>query len=71
MKDFIFKGISLVFHPLIMPLLGVLFYFHRTPRFIPEPLKEAKLFSVAILTIVLPILTYFLHILSEATWWKM
>jgi hypothetical protein len=60
MKDFILKSISFVFHPLIMPLLGVVFYFHRTPRFIPEPVKNAKIFSVVILTIILPILLFFL-----------
>lgn len=60
MKDFILKSISFVFHPLIMPLLGVLFYFHKTPRFIPEPLQNAKIFSIVILTIVLPILLFFL-----------
>lgn len=60
MKNFILKGISFVFHPLIMPLLGVLFYFHKTPRFIPEPLQNAKIFSIVILTIVLPILLFFL-----------
>lgn len=56
----ILKSISFIFHPLIMPLLGVLFYFSRTPRFIPEPMRQAKIFSIVILTIVLPILIYFL-----------
>ena len=60
MKDFILKSISFVFHPLIMPLLGVMFYFHKTPRFIPEPLRNAKFFSIVILTIILPILLFFL-----------
>ncbi len=60
MTHFILKSISYVFHPLLMPLLGVLFYFHKSPRFIPEPFKYAKLFSISILTIILPILLYFL-----------
>jgi membrane-associated HD superfamily phosphohydrolase len=60
MKDFILKSVSVIFHPLIMPLLGVLFYFHKTPRFIPEPLQNAKIFSIVILTIILPILLFFL-----------
>ncbi|MFK8044715.1 MAG: hypothetical protein AB8B72_04430 [Crocinitomicaceae bacterium] len=60
MKDFILKGVSVVFHPLIMPLLGVLFYFSKTPRFIPEPVMKAKIFSIVILTIILPILLFFL-----------
>lgn len=60
MKDFILKSISFIFHPLIMPLLGVMFYFHKTPRYIPEPLRNAKIFSIVILTIILPILLFFL-----------
>ncbi len=43
-----------------MPLLGVLFYFHKTPRFIPEPIMTSKLFSITILTVILPILLFFL-----------
>ncbi len=54
------KSISYIFHPLIMPLLGVLFYFSKTPRFIPEQLMKAKLFSVTILTLILPILLFYL-----------
>lgn len=60
MKDFILKSISFVFHPLIMPLLGVLFYFSKTPRFIPDAVMKAKVFSIIILTIILPILLFFL-----------
>ena len=40
--------------------MGVLFYFSKTPRFIPEPVRSAKIFSIVILTIILPILLYFL-----------
>ncbi len=43
-----------------MPFLGVAFYFSKSPRFIPEPLVKAKLFSIALLTILLPILLFFL-----------
>jgi len=43
-----------------MPLLGVLFYFSKTPRFIPVPVMKAKIFSIVILTIILPILLFFL-----------
>lgn len=43
-----------------MPILGVLFYFSKTPRFIPESIQYAKLFSTALLTIALPLLVYFL-----------
>lgn len=43
-----------------MPLLGVIFYFSKTPRFIPLPVIKAKLISVSILTIILPILLFYL-----------
>ena len=43
-----------------MPFLGVVFYFSKSPRFIPDLLIKAKLFSLALLTIFLPILLFFL-----------
>lgn len=58
--DNILKSISYIFHPLLMPILGVAFYFHKTPRFIPEDIIKAKLVSLFILTVILPILLYFL-----------
>lgn len=58
--NYILKGISYVFHPLIMPLLGVLFYFEISPKFYPEEIIYVKLISLSILTIILPILLYFL-----------
>ena len=54
------KSISYIFHPLIMPLLGVMFYFAKSPRFIPEEIIMAKLFSITILTVILPILLFYL-----------
>ena len=60
MTKHIFKSISFIFHPLLMPFLGVLFYFFKSPRFIPEFTIQAKLFSIAILTIILPILLFYL-----------
>jgi hypothetical protein len=43
-----------------MPFLGVLFYFLKSPRFIPDFTIKAKLFSIGILTVVLPILLFYL-----------
>ena len=60
MTKHIFKNISFIFHPLLMPFIGVLFYFFKSPRFIPEATVEAKLFSIGILTIILPILLFYL-----------
>lgn len=54
------KSISYIFHPLFMPFFGVIFYFSKSPRFIPLPIIKAKLFAIAFLTIFLPILLFFL-----------
>ena len=56
----ILKSISFIFHPLFMPLLGVIFYFSKSPRFIPDPIIKAKVFSIIILTVILPILLFYL-----------
>lgn len=60
MIDRILKSISFIFHPLLMPILGVAFYFAKSPRFIPNEIISAKLISLFILTVILPILLYFL-----------
>ncbi|WP_228852671.1 hypothetical protein [Aegicerativicinus sediminis] len=60
MINHILRSISFILHPLIMPFLGVVFYFSKTPRFIPSEIILAKLISLGILTIILPILLYFL-----------
>jgi len=54
------KSISFIFHPLLMPLVGVLLYFSKSPRYFPIQIIKAKLISLAILTIVLPILIFYL-----------
>ncbi len=58
--DRFLKSISYIFHPLIMPVLGVLFYFEVSSRFISPEIKQAKLVSLVILTVALPVLLYFL-----------
>lgn len=57
---FILKSISFIFHPVMMPLLGVIFYFSKSPRYLPMEIIQAKVVSLFILTILLPILLYFL-----------
>ena len=58
--DKLLKSISYIFHPLLMPLLGVIFYFSKSPRYIPIEIIKAKLISLFILTIIIPVLLYFL-----------
>lgn len=58
--DKVLKSISYIFHPLLMPILGAVFYFSKTPRYTSTEVIQAKLVSLTILTIILPILLYFL-----------
>lgn len=43
-----------------MPLLGTIIYFEITPKFIPDSFLFAKLMAITILTVVVPILFYFM-----------
>jgi len=43
-----------------MPLVAVVFYFSKSPRFLPKELIYSKLISLSILTVVLPLLIYYL-----------
>lgn len=58
--DKLIKSISYIFHPLVMPLLGVMFYFSKSPRYIAPEVISAKIIALFILTILLPIMLYFL-----------
>jgi len=58
--DKLLKSISYIFHPLFMPVIGVAFYYYISPRFVAQEIVQAKLISLAILTIILPILMFFL-----------
>lgn len=55
-----FKIPAWLFHPLLMPLLGVICYFWITPRYHVPELVYSKLVVVLILTFLIPILLYFL-----------
>jgi len=54
------KSASYIFHPIWMPFLGTIFYFVVSPRYFPLPLIQAKLLAVAITTMFIPIIFYFL-----------
>lgn len=56
----ILRSISFIFHPLFMPFFGVAFYFSKTPRYIPDSYIKAKLTALIILTIILPLLLFYL-----------
>lgn len=54
------KSASYIFHPLWTPFTGSLLYFILTPRFFPEGVIKAKLLAIAIITLFIPIVFYFL-----------
>lgn len=56
----IIRSASYIFHPVWMPFMGSLLYFLITPRFFPLPLIKAKLLAIAITTLFIPIVFYFL-----------
>lgn len=51
---------SYIFHPLWMPFFGSLFYFLLIPRYFPEEIVKAKLMAIAIITVFIPVVFYFL-----------
>ncbi|WP_310991511.1 hypothetical protein [Aequorivita marina] len=59
MKLFL-KLASYLFHPLLMPLLGAILYFSVSPRYAEPELIQAKLLAVAIVSIFIPIVVFFL-----------
>lgn len=59
MSNFI-RSISYIFHPLLMPFIAVVFFFSKSPRFIPLNIIKAKLIALFLLSIILPILIFYL-----------
>jgi hypothetical protein len=58
--DFFLRVAAYIFHPLLMPLLGVFLYYGISPRFIETEVMQAKLIAVLIITLFIPIVTFFL-----------
>jgi membrane-associated HD superfamily phosphohydrolase len=59
MKYFL-RSASYFFHPLLMPLFGALLYYHFTPRFFEPELIRAKSYALIIITILIPLITFYL-----------
>lgn len=56
----VLRSISYIFHPLLMPFIGVVFFFSKSPRYIPLNIIKAKLIALFLLSIALPILIFYL-----------
>lgn len=52
--------LSILGHPLWMPISGCLFYFYAIPNYLDQQIISAKLMAVTILTIFLPIVFLFI-----------
>ncbi len=58
--NFFLRFAAYLFHPLLMPLLGSILYYILTPRFVEPEIMQARLFAVAIITLLIPIIVFFL-----------
>jgi membrane-associated HD superfamily phosphohydrolase len=58
--NFFLRIASYLFHPLLIPLFGVLFYYYISPRYFEPELIRAKCYAVIIITILIPLITFFL-----------
>lgn len=54
------RAAAYIFHPLLMPLLGVIFYYSVTPRFLHLEIIYSHLMVVSIVTIAIPLVIFFL-----------
>lgn len=51
---------SILYHPLLIPLIGSTLYFSLTPRFIDWEWAGTHLISISIITIAIPLVSYFI-----------
>jgi len=54
------RSFSYIFHPLFMPLSGVLFYFYISPRYFNLEFMYSKIFAATVMTAIIPILSFYM-----------
>ncbi len=54
------KLVSYLFHPIFLPLAGTVSYFLITPKYTTIELKSGNILPIFILTIIIPILSFFI-----------
>ncbi|WP_297762678.1 hypothetical protein [uncultured Muriicola sp.] len=54
------KLVSYLFHPIFLPLAGTMSYFLITPKYTTLELKSGNILPIFILTILIPILSFFI-----------
>ncbi len=57
---FFLRIASYLFHPLLISLFGLMFYYLISPRYFEPELIRAKSYAVIIITILIPLITFFL-----------
>lgn len=57
---YILRSAAYIFHPLLMPLIGARLYYSLTPRFIEPQIVKAKTYAIIIITILIPLISFFL-----------
>lgn len=58
--NFFLRLAAYLFHPLLMPLLGVAIYYGITPRFLEPEIVQTRIVAVVIITFFIPLVTFFL-----------
>jgi len=58
--NYFLQSASLIFHPLLMPLIGVGLYFKLIPKFIEPEIIIIKTYEIIIITILIPLISFFL-----------
>ena len=58
--NYFLQSASFIFHPLLMPLVGVGLYFKLTPKFIEPEIIIIKTYAIIIITILIPLISFFL-----------
>ena len=57
---YLVRSFSYIFHPLFMPIAGVVLYFIISPRFFNSQFLYSKIFATSIMTIIIPVLSFFM-----------
>jgi len=58
--NYFLQSASFIFHPLLMPLIGVGLYFKLIPKFIEPEIIIIKIYAIIIITILIPLISFFL-----------
>jgi hypothetical protein len=57
MKLFL-KGITYLFHPILIPIAGTIAYFIITPRYSPPTFQSGNILPIFILSVIIPIIAF-------------